>query len=106
MSTVQEHIISLLETALSDIKRGDRIDTLDTLAMAQRAIRETLPKSEDYVLLRRHDLSPSDIARRCKFGSWRIDEFLDHDTLDAAGYTAERFVVELTDLCNRRLRKE
>lgn len=95
--TVRDHVIELLKTAISDLERGDRVDALDQISMAQRAIRATFPGAP-------HDLTIEQITRNCKFGSWRLNEFLDDGVLDVAGYTAERFLIEATNLINNRLK--
>ena len=43
--TVQEHAIKMLKTAISDLSRGDRIDALDSIRMAQQTINKTICKS-------------------------------------------------------------
>lgn len=41
--TIQQQAISLLRTAIDDLKRGDRIDALDCIAMVQSKIEESMP---------------------------------------------------------------
>lgn len=46
------------------------------------------------------------ISERCKLSSWRVCEFLDREVLEASGYTAEQFLLEVHDLMCRRLENE
>lgn len=43
VKTCKRSIVSLLRQAITDIERGDRIDALDSIDMAARKIRSTLP---------------------------------------------------------------
>ncbi len=38
-----ETVINLLTTAIEDLRRGDRIDALDMIRIAEKKIRDSLP---------------------------------------------------------------
>lgn len=40
----RDKAILFLQTAIQDLERGDRIDALDSIRMAQKIISESLPK--------------------------------------------------------------
>lgn len=54
---------------------------------------------------RKDGLSIDTIAKNCKLGSFRVEEFLDSEVLEATGYTPERFLLEVHDLMTRRLKE-